>query len=79
MEARETRDFALSTLTEIRKKHSEESWARRLQQAMDDKYAPAGWNCLMGRDFTTQFFNHEGYLLVFGIGEKTRCVLFKMF
>ncbi|KAI1708374.1 hypothetical protein Ddc_14403 [Ditylenchus destructor] len=75
------REFAQTSLTEIRKHHNEDSWAQRLQQKMNKKFPPAGWLCVMGTDHSTlQSFSsnvNSHQLYMFGIVKKV-FVLFKM-
>uniref|UniRef100_A0A915D6W6 Uncharacterized protein n=1 Tax=Ditylenchus dipsaci TaxID=166011 RepID=A0A915D6W6_9BILA len=52
-------DFAFHELTKIRKHHGEDDWPRLLQEAFNSAFPPNGWNCLIGRDFTAEFFTHR--------------------
>uniref|UniRef100_A0A915DWE4 BED-type domain-containing protein n=1 Tax=Ditylenchus dipsaci TaxID=166011 RepID=A0A915DWE4_9BILA len=72
-------NFAFHELTKIRKHNGEDDWPRLLQEAFNSAFPPNGWNCLIGRDFTAEFFNTDGCLLVFGIGQTHRGVLFRLF
>ncbi|KAI1701360.1 dynein light chain type 1 domain-containing protein [Ditylenchus destructor] len=78
--SKDIREFAQSSLTEIRKHHNED-WAQRLQQKMNKKFPPAGWLCVMGTDHSTlQSFSsnvNSHQLYMFGIVKKV-FVLFKM-